>query len=260
MIKSKKIIGHIGLIRPIGRIRPIGHIRPIRHILLIGLIGLMGLINPVKFLANAQTAPQFLVSWKSGNFVPADYSGKILPIKGSKIEMGFDLIDKGKVINLSNSEISWYANGELIARANGLKTANRIAGNRPEETIRISISDYQGAELEKTFLIPITNPEAILDIHAPTKITNNQFGLGLSDNKFEARPFFFNISDPFNELSLSWKVNNNQIKEATDKPILELDLTSEGKPQQTNLNLSVEIRNKLNQLELAIKSINFIVK
>ena len=63
---------------------------------IIGLIGLIGLISPIVY---AQASPEFLISWRAVNYVPADYQGKILPSKSSPIEAGFDLVDKNKIVD-----------------------------------------------------------------------------------------------------------------------------------------------------------------
>src|SRR3989338_4500294 len=72
--------------------------------------------------AKAQTPPEFLVSWRALNYVPADYQGKIFPTKSTRVEAAFDLIDKNKVADLSRNEIAWYLNNNFLRSGVGLKT------------------------------------------------------------------------------------------------------------------------------------------
>ncbi len=209
---------------------------------------------------NAQTAPQFLVSWKAVNFVPSDYSEKILPSNGSRIEISFDLIDKNKIVNLSGYEISWFVNNEVVAQKNGLKSINFTASGNNSQTVRIAISGYNDSELENSVTIPLTNPKIIIDARQPVKYALNRTELPLKNHIFEMRPFFFNVNS-LSELELKWRLNGNLIATDPENPeFAALDLKSEGKPKQTELNLSASASNRSNILELAAKTINYLVR
>lgn len=79
------------------------------------------LVFSFPLLAFGQTAPEFLVSWRASNYVPADYQGKILPSKNSAVEIGFDVIDKNKIADLSRHNINWFLGDNLIRSGVGLK-------------------------------------------------------------------------------------------------------------------------------------------
>ena len=210
--------------------------------------------------AFAQTAPQFLVSWKAVNFIPSDYAEKILPSSGSRIEVGFDLIDKNKTVNLSAYEISWFVNNEVVSQKNGLKSISFTASGNNSQTVRIAISGYNDSELENTVTIPLTNPKIIIDARQPVKYALNRTELPLNNYIFEIRPFFFNVNS-LPELELKWRLNGNLIATDPENPeFAALNLTSEGKPKQTELNLSASASNRSNILEIAAKAINYLVR
>ena len=68
---------------------------------LISIIGFIGLIGFVGHIGYAQNAPQFMVSWQADSYAPSWYQGKIFPVHGSRIKIGFELTDNGKIIDLS---------------------------------------------------------------------------------------------------------------------------------------------------------------
>ena len=209
----------------------------------------------------AQTTPEFLVSWRAINYVPADYLGKILPSKSSRVEAGFDLIDNKKLIDLSKINVSWYLNGQLLNSGTGLKTATININSDLAQTIRITVSSYKGADIDQTFLLPVVKPEIVIN----TKLINtdnagNRMRLTPKNHLFEARPFFFNVNN-LRELGFRWRVNDKLIEGISGTPeFLSLNLESPGSPTETELTVSSGINNLFNQLEFAGKSLNFIVK
>lgn len=228
---------------------------------LIGLIGLIGLISPIGFSAFAQAAPEFLISWRAINYVPADYQGKILPSKGSAISAGFDLIDQNKIVNLSKYNISWYLNGNFLQSGIGLKKINFTMASALDQTMRITVFNYKNNDLDQIFLIPGAKPEIIISTKTPNDRTaRNQMRISPQNYTFEARPFFFNVSN-LNDLRFQWKVNDKIVEGTPANPeFLGLNLTSEGTPRETELKLTLNASNIANPLELAGKLINFVVK
>src|SRR3989344_898006 len=209
---------------------------------------------------NAQTTPEILVSWRAINYVPADYQGKILPSNSSRMEAGFDLIDKNKISNLSQSNISWFLGGNLLNSKIGLKNINFDIANSLNQTMRITISGYKENDLDYIFPIPVTNPEIVIDAKTSIKTLKNQKYLPLKSYTFEARPFFFNVSN-LKELGLRWRLNDRLIEgQAENSEFLKLNLESEGTPKETEISLSIGANNLFNKLELASKVLNFIVK
>ena len=209
---------------------------------------------------HAQTAPEILASWRAINYVPADYQGKILPSNTSRIEAGFDLIDKNKMADLSKNNISWFLGGNLLNSGIGLKNINFNIASNLNQVVRITISGYKENDLDYIFPIPVANPEIIIDTKTSIKTLKNQKYLPLKSYIFEARPFFFNVSN-LKELSLKWRLNDRLVEGQAENPeFIKLNLESEGTPKKTELNLSISASSLFNKLELASKVLNLIVK
>ncbi len=209
--------------------------------------------------ASAQTAPQFFVSWQAQDYAPSWYSGKILPINGTPIEISFELIDKGKIADLSKTKVRWYVNDELVKNEeNGLGIKNlRIItpGYTGQETeIRISVVDYLGGEiLDKIIKIPVVGPEVLIDSPYPDK------KISTGSSIFQAVPFFFNIKN-LNSLSVEWSANEQKPTGLSANPwLLNLNIGPET-PIGTEIKISVLVKNILKELEFAGKSIQLQVK
>jgi hypothetical protein len=209
----------------------------------------------VVSLTNAQTTPEFLVSWRAINYVPADYQGKIMPSQGSAVEIGFDIIEKNKIVDVSKNTIQWHLDGELIESRIGLKTIGFISNNNAEShTVKITALDYRGNNLSSITSIPIIKSEVVISAAAPYR----QISTGKT--YFEARPFFFNIKD-INNLNLNWFYNEKKVEAVPENPeFLVLNLESEGTPREIDINISVTAQNIFNQLEIASKRIILKVK
>ena len=80
-----------------------------------------------------------LVSWQADSYVPSWYQGKIFPTNGSKIGVNFELLENGKIVNLSKIKVRWYINDKLIRNeSNGLGI----------KSLSFTTSDYPGYETE----------------------------------------------------------------------------------------------------------------
>ncbi len=202
---------------------------------------------------------EFLVSWQADSYAPSWYQGKILPTKDTNINVRFDLINNGKIVDLSKNKIRWYVNDKLIINENsglGIKTFNTVISDYPgqETEIRISIFDYNGATLDKIIRIPIVNPEVV--------ITTPYFGnfVSVGENLFRAIPFFFNINGDLQNLSVNWSVNNNQQEGYFINP-WQLKLNVDSRTSAgTSLFVGIKIQNIINAIETASKNINLTVK
>lgn len=199
---------------------------------------------------NAQTAPEFLVSWRTVNYVPPGFQGKILPSRSSLIEIGFDLVDNNKIVNFSNHQIKWFLNNKLLQSGVGLKTV-RFNSQRADNLIRIRVEDYRGRSVSKILTILTARPEVLINSRIPDKNIN------LGNYTLEVLPYFFNVSD-LAELSFRWSVNNRLIRGANSS-LFNLNLESEGSPITTDLTVSATISNNLNPLEVGRKIIKLTV-
>lgn len=207
----------------------------------------------------AQTPPQFLISWKTQNYAPNWYAGKILPTAGTQIEVNFELIDNGKLADISGTKVRWYINDKLVKNENnglGIKKINFTAPNYFGQTIevRIAIVDFLGGGfMDKIIEIPVVRPEAV--INAPYK--NNEIKTGKS--AFSVSPFFFNINNK-DYFSVQWSVSG-QKPESDKGDIFSLDLNIDQQmPAGSDIGLSVTVNNILKTLEMASQTINLTVK
>lgn len=220
------------------------------------------------FLVNivgAQTAgqPQFMVSWRATNsYAPVWYQGRIFPTKGSQIEVFFDLIDNGKVADISKSKARWYVNDKLrINEKNGLGIKSFVFNTAEfggqETEVRISLPDYiKGQQLSTLVKIPIAKSEIVID--AP--YAGRQISAG--ENIFFAIPFFFNVKNIWygGDIDYKWLVDGREVSTSDENyNSLELNIGSEV-PKGTDININLTAKNLLDRLISVSDSIKLKVK
>ncbi|MBN2197759.1 hypothetical protein JW698_00970 [Candidatus Wolfebacteria bacterium] len=209
---------------------------------------------------NAQSfSPQFLISWQAQNYAPTWYQGKIFPVRGTPVEVNFEIVNNGKLVDLSDVKILWYINDELAKNEKdglGIKTLkfNVSDYGGGEVEIRIVLPDYlEGELLDKIIKIPIVMPELVINSPYP----DNKVEIG--ESFFQAIPFFFNI-EFIDILSIDWTANNQKSIGLAENPyLLNLNISSET-PKNTEINISALVKSILNNLEFANKSIKLNVK
>ena len=209
--------------------------------------------------ANAQSSPQFLVSWQTKTYAPSWYQGKIFPTKDTFVEINFELIENGKIADLSKEKVRWYINDDLAAneekRGLGLKSLKFMMPDYPgrETEIRIEIFHYKGGEvIYKIFKIPSINSEAVIDSPYP----NNKISVGLST--FKIYPFFFNAKS-LSDLGVEWSAMG-QKSDAGGNP-WQLNLNIDQKtPKNTEIDISVSVKNLLKELEFASRSVKLFIQ
>lgn len=235
-----------------------------KFLLCIFLVSVLYILPSVLFSAyaqtsSAQTSIQFLTSWQAQNYAPFWYQGKIFPTKGTPAEISFELIDKGKIVDLSKTIVRWYVNDKLVANEDnglGLKTLKIISPDYAghETNIKIAIVNYLGGDtLYKNIAIPIVGPEVVIGApYADGKISTGS-------SIFKATPFFFNIKD-LNNLSIGWSIDEQKPEGTAGNPwSLNLNIES-GTPSGAEINLSVSVKNILSEMEFASKNIKLQIK
>ncbi len=201
----------------------------------------------------AQQAPEFLASWKASNYVPADYQGKALPSNSTNVEISFDLIDGGRIVDLSRNQVRWSINDQLFRSGIGVK-AIQFTGDGSEQTIRITVLDYNERDLDEFIVVPSARPEVAINTKAPS----GQIGLG--NYLFEALPYFFNINNPA-DLNINWQINGQGFVGLAEAPqFLNLNLTSEYVPGETELDISVNARGIFQDLEGAFQRTRILIR
>lgn len=194
--------------------------------------------------SGGQATPEFMVTWRARAYVPSDYRGKILPSPTSPIEFAFELLENGRIINLSNNEIRWYINNKFQKSGLGLKILT-YAPPRPDtgnRILKIEVRNYRGQHWQEFLTIPTTRPEVMI--------------LPTGSNSFKALPYFFNVAGLQN-LSFNWRVNNQNPEGLPENPDL---LTIAEAPSGTELSIDLIVRNLGQIIELASHSIKFITE
>ncbi len=177
-----------------------------RAYLLLFLIGIIAVGFLSAFAAHAQQAasprPRILLTWQARSFAPSEYLGKVLPGPGSTISASVEIIDQGKVADLSQYPVYWYLDGDFVTGEAGKKNVNLKLPNRASHgaEVRVEIPGYKGDTLSKTAVVQIAQPEAVIVVpyggragkSAPTVV--------------HGTPYFFNVTDP-SLLRFYWTVN-----------------------------------------------------
>ncbi len=208
----------------------------------------MGLIGQI---GNAQVVnqPQFLVTWRSHNYAPSWYAGKILATRGSWVDVSFDLIDGGKIVDLSKNKVRWYVNDDLRRNEDdGLGIKNFYFGvddlARENIIVQVVIVDYGDQQIGKIITIPLVSPEVVID--AP--YSNGRLPSGI--DMFKAYPYFFDIRDLSN-LSFDWTVNGRPAESSSiSADILRLNIDKLA-PSEFGINIQAVIKNLADEFEFA---------
>ena len=187
-------------------------------------------------VGHANAAADFMTSWQTKTYVPAWFEGKIFPTFQSVITVGFELVDNGKIVDLSKTPVRWYVDGKLFKNEDsglGIKQIaifnNKYGGD--VLSIKITIPDYKGGSLEKLFDIPIKNPEVVIDVpYFQKKVSKG-------DNTIYAWPFFFNTLTS-NNLNLQWTVDGMNL--AMQKASIPLLLVPVGNDIQSGSRSTIE--------------------
>ena len=199
----------------------------------------------------------FLISWRSSNFVPSVYEGRVLPIKNSMVEIGFDLVDTaGKFVDVSKQKIQWNINHEPYQTGIGLKKVKLFINSSDKDVVEILMSNYTDSKYktssEISRFIPLSafSPKAILHTSDPYQA----FHIG--ENRVVAIPYFFNVNS-IDNLLFNWKVDGKKIDN-------NLNLLSVNIPENNIINnysgISLFIQNTNDNFEFAQKTFNFDIK
>ncbi len=231
--------------------------RIIKRIKIIFLFSIFYFIVSI-FYANAQATPQFLISWRSQNYAPSWYQGKVLATRGSWIDASFDLIENGKIVDLSKKKVRWYVNDDLRRNEEdglGIKNYSFSVADYTNEDIeiRIVIVDYKESQISGMIMIPLAKPEAVID--APYSGRRIPSGT----NIFRMYPFFFDVKD-LGKLSFNWVVGGRSAEgSAGNASILKLNIDSLA-PSGFGIDVQATINNLTNEMEFASSRVKMEVK
>lgn len=189
--------------------------------------------------SKALAAPSVLVTWSAPeNLVPPGYEGKALPTAGSSITASVEVIDEGKIANISDKAIYWYVNGKFIEGGVGVKKVN--IGVPPliftgSFELRVRILNYKREEVGKIIFIPVVFPKAVIEAPFP----NREFTKTAIELK--ALPYFFKTTS-HSRLKFEWKVNGKIPSEKEKPDTLIVNINPDAKSGSTLIiSLSIKI-------------------
>lgn len=189
-----------------------------------------------------QSEPKFWITWRAASYVPADFRGKVLPAANSPIVASFELVDGGRVVDLSNTTIYWYVDDELVASGRGIKRvefrAPRFAGGIID--LRVQIPNYKrtpddpGSTILGAVEVPVARPEAVIDAAYP--------GGRFTGSSVTVRglPYFF-LARSIADFVYSWNVNGSSPANAEDPEVLNIALNPPPSPG-TQLIITLNVR------------------
>lgn len=189
-----------------------------------------------QIAAKAQSAPEIWMTWRANSYVPAEFTGKAMPIEATTVTVSFEVVDGGRFANLSGHTIYWYLNDELIKSGVGTQQVSFRAPIRGNHDIRVKVNNYNGTSLVKTLEISAIRPEAVVVAKFPKNIFSSQ------KIQVMGMPYFFNVTKQ-NRLDFSWEVNGQRPISNQDINFLDIDLG--GIPTdgfKLNIDLSISSR------------------
>ena len=217
-------------------------------------IFLLILVATTASVKTTHAATEFLTSWKANVFVDSQYAGKILPVKGSKVDLAFEILENGKPADISKNEVAWFRNGSKFDSGLGKRIATLnlpTLSSSESVTIKIVVRQYKGADIEKFITLPIASPEVVISSPYPL----NVIPVGL--NTFKPLFYFWNTANA-NNLLVSCVGGNEEAQELKGSNLLQLSIPSGA--TNTQVNLSMRAKNPEREFENAGAAINLRVK
>lgn len=233
---------------------------------------LIGALSICSFPARAQFERNNDIyvdlAWTCNSYIPENYTGKALPVRGSSITVSamphFKI--NNQLADTDDLNYRWFLDDEIVSGNNKPEfsfSATKYRSYTHEVRVIVSTSD-ESVSSQEWINIKIYTPEIqIYEYDGSTQI-NLTRGIGEdlptyagSSLAFAAIPYYFNI-DNLQELSYDWKLQGTQlINKFTELPqIIEMNIgTGLDYLEKT---ISLITSNKFNALETSIK--NFILK
>lgn len=198
------------------------------------------------------SVPKLFLTWSSNTYVPPGFAGKIMPTANSQITASVELIDGGKIIDLSRQNVYWYVNNNFLSGGIGLQS---VTFRAPEAAggmlpFRVEVPDYSKGDQLKTIEIPIVRPEAIIEMPFPSgKFSSSPLQL-------IGQPYFFN-ADTVSKLIMNWNVNGQTPSGAENPQTLNVKFGQTIAPGLP-VSVSLSINNTKSQYESASNSATLI--
>lgn len=219
------------------------------------------IVLPVSAATTTQSKPptvsfydqqaQVFITWHANTYIPPEYAGKALPSANSKVQAFAEVVDHGKIVDLSKLTVFWYLNNNFIAGGVGATSASFRAGEALSDklSLRAEVQGYKAITLIQTVTIPVVLPSVVINGPYPTDQTFE------SELRLRALPYYFNVTDPL-QISLGWKVNDEPPLNVEDPEILTVQIPSDI-PGGFGINVSLLAKNVNDPLSFARDSKTF---
>jgi hypothetical protein len=204
---------------------------------------------------HAQNEPFILITFRGLNYAPSNYPGKIVPIQNSPVAASVALLQNGKFLDISNTEIQWLINDQMYKYGVGVST---IVFQEPDfgdaytkTNIQVIIPHSPAGYIINSIDFLPADPLAVINAPYP----NNTFSS--SEIHLEAIPYFYN-SKNISDLNVNWRVNNQTPTNLEDPLNLDIKLPQNISPKSF-LDVALQISSKLDYInENQSKSIRLI--
>jgi len=180
-------------------------------------------------------SPAVFISWKAQSYVPASFQGKVLPTASSSFSASVEVIDGGKLADISKQTIYWYADDEFLGGGAGTQAITFSGPSRSPNLInlRVQIPGYAGGMLIKAVEIPIMNPEVVIESPYPAHAFSS------SPVAVAVLPYFFHVHD-LSKLTINWIMNGAPPENPLNPQILTINTNVQ---PETTIPISVSVVN-----------------
>ena len=211
------------------------------------LLGMV-FLSPLYAVGQSINSP-VIITWQANNYFPANYQGRAMITPNSLIVASVELIQNGKLSDLTNANIQWYVNGIPTDGGVGFKTTSFIAKPQTDGYVTIKASvTIGGSEYDNSYRVQTAQPVIIIN----TQNSENSVPAG-SQSTISASPYFFNISS-LDDLSFFWSVNGQTVTGNNNQVTINVGTPSSG--YQGSIQISVTAQNKNFQYELVKQTTN----
>jgi len=209
----------------------------------------------------SQTPKIVTLTWSTNTYVPPDYPGKALPVKGSVIEVVANI--DSKELNPQSLTYRWFLNDHLQREKSGLgKSVLKFPVNwraENEQFVRVEVRNEQENLLGSGYLdIGIVEPQIIIKPTAKNGVFPLESSIFSIIKKYQVRaeqeisfiaqPYFFNIKD-INGLDYQWSFGEKRASQISEDNPNAFTLEIGKIAQSIKQNLKIWAENKNNALQ-----------
>ncbi len=214
------------------------------------LVGVAILILGASKIEAQETGAEMLLGWRAHSYTPNSFLGKALPTVGTLITAGFDLVERGKILNLKDQLVYWYWNDNPVGGGKGVQNVSLRPTQEGLQVLTVKLPGFMGRSFTRNFEIPVVSPETIIEVAAK----NGKFS---SPNlRVYGQPYFFNASS-FKNLVFLWEVNGQKPSKTEEVGFLDIKLDP-GTPSGSQILIDLSIQNPKTFLEAASQKVSLI--